>query len=155
MTDLFTFLHAMANNLPPDVHIQIQDNGDTLNETTGALTGAWSEDPEPAIVGSGGLDYASPVGFLVNWLTDDVGAHHRIKGKTYFVPSSSDAFTSTGNVQTDVHDSLQTAAQAFVTGQTDNLMVWHRPHGGAGGSAHAVTHATMNWKPCIMTSRRD
>jgi hypothetical protein len=155
MPHLHDMLYSMAHNLPPDVHLQIVESGDKIDEVTGLPSGAWAEDPTDPIIGAGGDNYAAPVGFLVNWLTDDVGPHRRIKGKTFFVPGSSDCFTDNGDIQADVHNSLLGAAQLFVTHETDNFMVWHRPHGGEGGLGHAVTAATMPYKPTILTSRRD
>jgi hypothetical protein len=154
-SDLHDFLYAMANNIPPDVTIQIADSGDTLNEVTGAPTGLFTMDSTEPIVGRGGSDYAAPVGILVNWPTADVGPHRRIRGKTFFVPASSDSFYSDGQMVLVVRDSLQGAARAFATAQLDNYMVWHRPTGGAGGLAHTVTGADIPRKPCVLTSRRD
>jgi hypothetical protein len=155
MDDLNTMFSHMCNNLPPDVQVQLEGTGDIINVETGVLEGAWVETAPGLSTGGGGANYAAPVGLLVNWLTADIADGHRIKGKTFFVPASSDAFTANGQVQGDVHNSLETFCQDMVGSQGDNFVVWHRPKGANPGSAHTVTQALLSHKACVLTSRRD
>jgi hypothetical protein len=155
MEPLHIFLTHMATKIPPDVTMRIADSGDKVNEVTGAISGTWTEDLTDPIVGTGDPRYAAPLGFIVVWSTDDVGAHRRIRGKTFFVPASGELFSYTGDVGNDMRVTLEGFAQVFAADVVDNLMVWHRPRGGAGGLAHAVTRASIPTEACILTSRRD
>jgi hypothetical protein len=96
-----------------------------------------------------------PAGGLVHWLTTDVVSGHRVRGSQFLVPLAAGNFDSAGTIVNSTVSTLLSAAQALVTACAPDLVVWHRPVGGSGGSQHVVTGASVPDKIVVRRSRRD
>src|SRR5665811_35028 len=70
VASLHTFWNDLKGLFPTDVHIQVENAGDTLESTTGALSGAWSSDAVASVVGTSAEKYSAPSGACINWLTE-------------------------------------------------------------------------------------
>jgi hypothetical protein len=155
LPDLRTFFNSIAGLLPSNVTISFDPFGDIINDSTGALTGAWAAGSTPATVtGSSGSVYIAPSGLVVNWQTGAIVAGRRLRGKTFLVPGpngSADGTPTTANLAT-----LSTAATTLFA-STGGMLVWHRPNpvGSSTGVSSVVTAAQVPDKFVILRSRRD
>lgn len=164
LQDLWTVL---ATAMPPDVTIQVDSAGDQIEETTGNIVGSWAHAAQGAIVGSGGANYAAPVGIAVTWLTDGIVAGQRVKGRTFVVPTSANIFDNQGRVPQGSLNGFQAAAEAFVAAQSASFVIWSRPFPGAAavppkparalrlGSHSLVTASLVKGTAVVLRSRRD
>lgn len=153
--------------MPPTVTIVVERSGDIIESTNGQITGSWATGPINTAVGSGPINYAAPVGSCITWLTDGIVAGHRVKGRTFIVPMSGEAFESNGTPTTFARDLVQQAAGDFIFSQNASLVVWSRPFLGSPatptraarparvGSSHLVTAARVADKAAVLRSRRD
>lgn len=153
--------------MPNDLHIQVENTGDIIESTTGALTGDWSEAAVTEVVGMDTGAFSAPSGLCINWLTGTVLDGHRVKGKTYMVPLAGVTYDNDGTVRTDALETFRAEAAVFRDSQDSSLVVWHRPFPGApavpprparaahlGGHA-LVTNVQVNDKVAVLRSRRD
>lgn len=159
------FFAALIGSLPADVTIQVEGSGDVIDETTGNLTGGWSDTAPAAVQGTSTLAYAAPAGFVVIWETGVVMDQSRLRGKTYIVPAAAEVFAADGSLSADNLPYLRGAAEDLAA--ANDLVVWHRPRAAraADGSRPAVTAraggyssisgATIHDIAAILTSRRD
>lgn len=166
-TPLNNFANAMAAFMPPVVTLQVEQSGDTIEDTDGALTGSWTGAAQPAHVGSGTAEYAAPVGFCCTWLTPIVRDGHRIKGRSFIVPVGRDLFQSDGSIEPYTLVTAAAAADALVSGAGGNFRIWHRPRlaqvaspghralAAHDGSQAAVTASSIRDKAAVLRSRRD
>lgn len=161
------FWQAIAGALPGDVHIQVEGFGDLLEDTTGALTGAWST-ATPAIVnGTSGAPYMAPAGAVINWVSATILDGRRVRGRTFVVPIAGEAEQVDGSLSAGVLGTLSGAASGLVIAEAGGFCIWHRPRAAkpADGSRPAVTaraggHAlvTSHSVPdlvAVLRSRRD
>src|SRR6266545_755528 len=150
------FYLAIAAQLPSTVTVTIDSSGDELSETTGQITGTWNDVPVAPVTGGGGNVYDAPAGFLVEWLTEDIGAHRRVIGKTFLVPGVSTGVG--GTFSAGQLAAITNAANAFVAAASppDSMVGWSRPTGaGNNGVRHIVTGARVPNKVVVLRSRRD
>lgn len=118
---------SLATAMPGDVSIKVISNGDTIEDTTGALTGSWSIADATGVVGTGTTGYAAPIGAVITWLTDTILDKHRVKGRTFVVPTVSEAFATDGTLVNTTQASIKGFADAYVLASAANSVVWHRP----------------------------
>lgn len=155
MSLLHTFFNAITTWLPTSVHISFPSVGDSYNDTTGALTGSWTASSNADVVG-GSLDsYAAPAGAVVNWNTAGIVNGRRVRGRTFIVPVARNGYDTDGTLSAAFVSALDLAASDLVTNSAGGLLVWHRPVGGVGGSAHSVTGHRVRDKIAVLRSRRD
>jgi len=161
--DFFTNISGL---LPNDVTVTVDAFGDIIDETTGGLTGSWTASAVGPATGTGGDNYAAPVGMCVDWNTGVVMDLHRLRGRTFVVPCSGAQFDVDGSPLSTAVSGLQSAGDALIAAD-GNLMVWHRPRAAkaadgsrpavtarAGGYAN-VTTAHVPDKAVVLRSRRD
>lgn len=163
------FLHGFWTTLSSllclNTTITVEAVGDILDETTGVLTGAWSETAVEPVVGTSDAQYAAPAGAVIIWETGVVQDAHRLRGKTYVVPLAATAYAYDGSLTTDALTTVRGAADSLAA--ANDLVVWHRPRSAraadgsrpavtarAGGYAN-ITAATVHDFVAILTSRRD
>lgn len=151
-----TFFTGIADRLPTNTTVQVQNTGNVISELTGDLIGAWSGPAQAAIVGTSGGAYAAPAGAHINWRTGDVINGRRVRGRTFLVPLSGAAYDSDGTIAatalTDLRTNLATLVTALVG---SDFGIWHRPVGGANGSLHDLVSADIPDKTATLRSRRD
>lgn len=169
---LHTFFANISTLLPNDVTITIEANGDTIESTTGALTGGWTGVAPAVVNGSGGTTYAAPAGALVKWETGVILFGHRVRGRTFIVPVPSPYMQSDGSLTAGFLGGFNAAAVALPGAVLGNMLVWTRPRvatpawtdvrgrvhpakAGRAGSSSVVTTASTPDKFVVLRSRRD
>jgi hypothetical protein len=152
---LQTFFTGIADRLPSNCTIQIQNSGDSIDELTGQLTGSWTGAAQTPIPGTGAGAYSAPAGAHINWRTNAVLNGRRVRGRTFLVPLYGGAYDTDGTIAATVLTDLRTNLATFVAAVAPNLLVWTRPVGGSGGGATPMTTADIPDKSAVLRSRRD
>jgi hypothetical protein len=156
MTALRTFWDSVKSNFPNTFVLSIPNSGDTINEDTGQIQGAWSGPTQANVVGTGGTgSYLATAGPMIRWTTPQVVNGRRPIGKTYLVPAMTTQFSSAGTIQSAVATSLTTAAQALVVAYAGEMKTYHRPVAGHGGVGCTITAGQCTGKQTVLRSRRD
>lgn len=167
MDSAVTLWTSLANTMPTDVTIQIENSGDVINDATGVLVDTWHEPAVDAIHATLSGTYAAPTGYLIGWETDQILDGRRLRGKTYVVPAGSSMFSANGSLNDATIVGYVEAAQAFITAQSSSFVVWHRPFAGSPAvgtrparPAHAgghglVTACRIPDEAVVLRSRRD
>lgn len=151
---LSTFFTAIRGAFPSGLSWNFTGAGDALDDASGHITGTFSDTAFSVSGNSGTSTFASGVGTYVQWNTADVGAHRRIRGRTFLTAMTTNQYSSTGQVTSGEVAILQAAANALVAGE--NLKIWTRPPKGAdtGGSSHLVTSALVSSQISQLRTRR-
>lgn len=138
---LHTFFAAIAGYFPTVVSIQVENTGDELEDTTGALVGSWNTGAVAPVTGTGGGPYSAVSGALVQWFTDTVLSGRRLRGHTFMVPMYIGAYDASGQLVSAFRATGVAAAAALVTAAAGNMRIWQRPRlaRAADGSRPAIT----------------
>ena len=149
-----TFWDSIVAALPSGVSVTGPTEGDRLDESTGTLTGVWTGGAGGTTVGTGAPHFAAPTGACVTWHTGGIVNGKRVRGRTFLVPLTGDAYQDDGSLRENIRATMQAAVDALVSAAAGDLLVWHRPVGGLGGSAHPVVSGRISDRAAILTSRR-
>ena len=149
-----SFFNALIGILPSGVTIQVPGSGDTIDESTGLITGAWSTTTPASVVGTSGGVNTGASGAVVHWLTSSVVNGRRVRGRSFICPLASTAFDTAGTLTSAAITTLQTAADGLVTASAGELVVFHRPTDFAQGSEHVVTSTRVPDLAAVLRSRR-
>jgi hypothetical protein len=152
---LHAFYTSMATILPTDVTVQVETTGDTIDATSDALVGGWSETPVSAISGAISTGYAAPVGVSALWETGTIINSHHLRGRTYFVPCAGSLFDTSGKPDPSVAVTIQGFIDAFVAAAGPNFVVHSRKTLAHAGGFSAVTSGLLSPKASVLRSRRD
>lgn len=159
LEQLRTFFDAINQFIPNDVTMQVSGVGDLLEAESGDLTGAFSITAPAAVLGENAGFFASPVGYVVHWLTPAIADGKHLRGRTFLVPIGGEGFNAGGGINTGWTATLQTAATVLCAAASDNFVVWHRPNAALDpprvGSVGFATAAVIASKPAVLRSRRD
>lgn len=154
-----TALGSLAGALPVGVVLNVPNSGDTIDDTTGHLTGAWSGTGGGAVNASGPASCAAGVGACIEWSTGGIvngkKGPRRLRGRTFLVPLHASMYDSDGTISGQGLNSLKTFADNLAA--AGPLAIWHRPTttGGTDGTSYAVLSHNVRDKVAILTSRRD
>lgn len=153
-TALGTFYTAWGAGMPPVFTWNIPASGDTIESTTGTLTGGWTSGSTITGTATGSSAYAGGTGTYIRWDTGAVVGGRRLRGRTFMVPMSAATYDGNGNIVDATLASLQTATNTLVT--NSSFVIWHRPStpGGSDGSTHLVTSGTCIDKVTSLRTRR-
>lgn len=154
VASVHTFWTDLVGQFPDDVHIQVENSGDIIDDATGDLTGAWSADAVASVNGSSGGVYSAPSGAVVDWLTETITDHRRLRGRTFLVPVISDVYASDGTLDSGHMATILAAAEALVAAQSTSFVIWHRGSG-SDGSNGLITAARVPDMAAVLRSRRD
>lgn len=157
MTALRTFWDAAKSVFPNTVTIVVPSNGDTINDDSGQITGAWTGTAQAPIAGTGGVgSYMSTAGAMVRWTSPAVINGRRPIGKTFLVPCMASAIGN-GVISSAITTPITTAAQALVVAYAGEMKIYHRPTGEPphGGVAATIIAGTCINKQVVLRSRRD
>lgn len=158
---------SLATKMPPTVSVTVEPFGDSIEDTTGAITGSWSIAPATGFAGGASGPYSAPSGACLTWLTDSVLDGRRIKGRTFLVPLSDFIYDNDGTLKgSDVID-LRATCAAYVAAAAGAAVVWHRPRKASiatptrparvarlGGHG-VITGSSVKDKIAVLRSRRD
>lgn len=142
--------------LPSPIKINGDALVDEIEDSTGDQQTQIGVVPPAQIVGAGLLPWAGAAGACVSWNTPNFIKGRRLRGRTFFVPLSGEAFQVDGTLAQTFFAGLQAAAAAHINSQT-GFLVWHRPttKGGADGSSTLISAAVVHDKAAVLRSRRD
>ena len=171
-SSLRTFLASLTGYLPDTVTMTIEPVGDQIEDTTGALVGAWGGSTPDPVVGTVSGNYSAASGFLVRWDTLTIVAGSRVDGRTYFVPCASAAYDNGGTLNNTILAPIKASAEDFINSPAGNFKVWSRPRAatpewtGPDGRVHPAksarsgataqpTGATVSDRVVVLRSRRD
>jgi hypothetical protein len=122
-----TMFNAITGFLNTDVHIQVENAGDELDATTGALVGAWSTSAVGSVTGTATGGYSAVSGALMQWGTPVVLGGRRLKGHTFLVPLATGGYDTSGQILSTTVSGITTAQMALVTAASGNFLLWQRP----------------------------
>ena len=149
-----TLWASFAQGMPSDVTITPERTGDIIEDTTGALVGAWVGGVVTASVGAVAGKYAAPVGCHVRWDTATILDKKRLRGRTFVVPLSAVEFTASGSIDPGATGTFQAAATQFIVAQSASAVIWHRPFKGSAATAtRPARPAHLGGHGLITTSR--
>jgi len=168
LNKLRTALDNLKTALAPGVTLQIQNSGDTLDETNGKLTGSWASTSQAVITSTGTGSYAAPTGGCINWTTEGIHNGRRLRGRTFVVPMNVGQYGATGQLLAGAVTALQGVINGIMLAVTPHYVIWGRPvkpkdengkvipgSEGTGGIASVITGGTIPTKAMVLTSRRD
>lgn len=142
-----------------NVTLTFPSSGDTIEDTTGHLTGTWSSTGGGQVAGTMAQTSAAGVGACIGWTTGGIVSGkkgpRRLRGRTFLVPIAKNAFDADGTLDPVVLQTIQNLAAGIMA--SGPLAVWHRPTklAPAGGSSYAVLSSTVHDKVAFLSSRRD
>ena len=149
-----TFFAGLVSLFPEGLHLQVENSGDIIEDSTGDLTGAWSADTVSAHTGGSSEAYAAPAGAVVDWMTDTIAHSRRLRGRSFLVPITAGRFQDDGTLSTITKTLIQDSANTLIAAQSTSFVVWHRGTG-TDGTNGLVTSARVPDMAAVLRSRRD
>lgn len=157
---LGTFVGAIDEVIPGQIQVTVPAEGRVIDDTTGDLTGYWT-DGVP-INDSNALTQAmaAPAGACITWNTSGVVEGHAVRGRTFIVPLFGSAYDTDGSLVTGTLTILRDAAAALAASGV--LHIWSRPRPiklpdrpvAIAGSSYLVLSSRVSDRVSILTSRR-
>lgn len=148
------YFQAVRSYVPTGVTWTIPQGGDSIDETTGDLIGAWGGGGSLQVSSNGAGDYAAGVGLRHTLQTASVVSGRRVRGSFFLVPLVVSAYGSDGSLDNTSLTEVDAAAQALYTALDTEWVVWSRPNQSRAGSAAEVTGVTTPDKVSWLRSRR-
>lgn len=147
---------SALNAVPSVVKIDGPTTVDTIKPATGSLVNSTTVTPGAQISPTGSGTFASASGACISWLTSAIVNGHRVRGRTFIVPGSTNMFGSNGSLAASYQSALAAAGAALIAGSPD-LVVWRRPvsQAAGGGGVHTALVGKVSPKTAVLTSRRD
>lgn len=159
LTKVTAFFTTVKAQLPAQVSVTVQNEVELIQPHDGALTGILAGPVQAAQTGTAGAtaSWAAAAGGVITWNTAGIRNSRRVRGRTFLVPLSSEAFDTDGTLKLAQLNNLNTGATALrdTAGEID-LMVYARPTapGAVDGEAFAVSGHRIPDMGAILTSRR-
>lgn len=153
-----TFFNALRSLYPSAVTIQVEQEVDIIESTTGDLVDSLQADGLGPLPGETNANFSAPVGAVVNWRTGTIRNGRRLRGRTFLVPLSNTVFDTTGTLAESARSTISVAAAALAASTgTPDLHVYGRPSGPslADGVVGLVTGSTVPDMAAVLRSRRD
>lgn len=146
----------LLTSLADGVSISLENEVAVVNSDTGEVSDYIDVDGGFAAAGSSGGGYPGPVGAVVNWRTGDVRFGRRIRGRTFLVPLSGNAYDDDGTLSNSARGQVQDFAAVMTSFDFDSEFgVWSRPRDGSGGVFASVTGYNVPDLAAVLRSRRD
>lgn len=151
-TALASFLTDADGILCTTTAWTIRTTGRTLDDTTGAITAAWTGTTAHSGAGAQtGEQAADASQVLVRWKTPTIVGRRFLQGRT-FLPGVATAAMDDGNITSGARTTVLTAATNLLAAAV-GMGVWHRPVGGSGGQ-FAVSNVADVWTEFAVLRRR-
>lgn len=146
---------AMAAIIPQGVTITVPNSGDVIQDTDGTLVNVWTGSGGGSVAGTAPQQAAAGVGACIGWITGGIVNGRRLRGRTFIVPITINAFDVDGTITSSSLTALGTFANAVMA--SGGLAVWHRPTTATStdGTSYAVLSNRVRDKVAVLTSRRD
>lgn len=151
---------AIASVMPLTITAAVQSTCEMFDIGSGLVEGSLAMTTTPtAVTGTGSGGYAAGTGARVNWRTNTISGRRMLRGATYLVPMSSNAFTTTGGFVASTKTAVNSGAAAYIAAMvTAHLVpvVWHRPpaHTTTGGKTGPIVSGTIGNAASGLRSRR-
>ncbi len=154
-----TFFSAFTLCLPTGISINIDQDSQLIASATGEIVDTLTASAlQSAVAGAGGTNFSAVSGACVIWKTGHTINSHQLKGKTFLVPLGSASYDTDGTILASRLAELRAAATGLAAAGAfplvEQLHVWHRPTGGAGGEAWPTGSAAVNDRVAYLKSRR-
>lgn len=150
------FWGALVSFIPTVVTITVEPVVIELEAEDGLIIGERTVGTAPAAVdctASGA--YAAPTGCTVQWITSTYLGGRRLRGRSYVVPLSTQAYQDNGTLYDTTRAAIEAAGEALRVDAGD-MVVWHRPtDAGNDGTQALVTSVKVGDRCAILRSRRD
>lgn len=155
VADVLAAFAAAAALFPEDLVITVPASGDSIDDTTGELTGVWTTTGGGTVEGTTAFGTAAGVGACITWLTGGIVAGKKLRGRTFIVPIHAQNYAVDGTLVTSSLLVIQTLANDLQA--AGGLGVWHRPttSGGSDGTSYGVIANKVSDKVAYLSSRRD
>lgn len=155
-TAIRQFFSSCAVALPVGLTIGFEPGGETIESTTGQINGAWTMTAPAYVSGAADGPWAMGVGARIKWVTAGITRGRRVRGSTFLVPLSVDAYDDDGSVNDAVVGTFQTASNTLAGADSGSMRIYSRPTSAlaADGVAHAVTSAIAPASVTWLRSRR-
>lgn len=150
---------AMSAQLPSGVTVRVPGSGETIEDSTGDLTGVWNDAAPAVVVGGVVPQAAAGVGACVTWNTGGIvtgtAGPRRLRGRTFLVPLANACFDSDGTLTGPALASINAFGAGMIA--AGGFGVWHRPSSAAAtdGTSSSVLSYSLRDKVAVLTSRRD
>lgn len=153
---LRVFFGSFNGIFPSTMELAYPSGGETLDEATGAVNGAWSMTAPANTIGAGGNNYAAGVGCRVRWNTSAITRRRRVRGSTYIVPIVNTAYVADGTIDNASLALIQGAIPTLLAADGGSIRVYSRPltTTSGDGAAHPITSGTAIDKVSWLRSRR-
>jgi hypothetical protein len=149
------FAGTLLSACPSGLQFVVPASGETIESSTGALTGGWTAGTAQTTSATGSSGYAAGVGTRVVWNTPGITRRRRVRGSTYLVPLVVSMYDTDGTIVNSVRTNLEAAAQAVIVALGDDFCVWSRNTSGASdGAIWTISSASVPDKVSWLRSRR-
>lgn len=150
---LAVFWGAVDSMLHNGTTWTIRQSGRELDDSTGTLTGVWTDTPVKTGTGAGTVNPVNDAAMiLLQWQTATIINGRMVRGRT-FVPGAEISTQEGGNLGAGFVSQLQ-GYQATLIAASEGFGVWHRPTSGSGGQFVPVTNGTAWSEFAVLRGRR-
>jgi len=154
VTAVHNFFQVFIHGIPAGVTISVPDNGDMIEDTTGEISGSWSDGGGTLISTCDGAgEFVQGAGIQVRWRTAGIVGRRRVVGSTFICPILHSGFDSSGTPTASQIAGTYTAANGLVAAEP-TFRIWSRPKPPRAGSSHVVTATFVPDRPSWLRSRR-
>lgn len=150
----FDYFDAIKTSFPSSLTWTIPTAGDTLDDNTGELNGAWTGGAGGTVSGTQGGSFAAGVGARVVWETAGITNGRRVRGSTFLCPLIGGAYDTDGTLIAATRTSLDNASSILTGGSTWTLVILTRLTPAHSGTSHDVVSSTVPDKVSWLRSRR-
>lgn len=151
---IFQFWTNLKGVMPSGITITVPNAGDTLNDTTGKITSAWTSSGGGDILTNGLGNFTLGVGGRIVWETGAITNGRHVRGATYVVPLYGSAYGANGRLSSGAEGVLQTSATTLLAAVIGDLVVLTRPRPGVNGKMSAVSGSSVSSNISWLRSRR-
>lgn len=164
---LKTFYTGLNIYMPTGVSISFESQLEVINAENGQIENIVSASPPAPVTGSGSGGYSSGAGMCVHWITQDFRKGRRVRGRSFMVPLSAQAFDTTGTLNNTLITTMQGLGATLAANEAVQLSIFRRPVMtettntvedplvAIPGSQHRVTAVRISDKGAYLTSRRE
>lgn len=153
------FCSYVRSHLPIEAILQVQNDVEVIEETTGELANVFTVATSPPLPGEApSAPYSAASGAVVTWRTAGVRNGRRVRGRTFLVPLANSAYQSDGTLSAAAITSLNTNLANFLAPSgSANFGVYARPTSATAtdGIFHQATGFSVPDKVAVLRSRRD
>lgn len=150
-TDIRDFFNGIRTVFTDDVTWTFPASGDTLESTTGTLTGGWSAVAGAPVTGASVAAWTAGVGARVVWETGAVIGGRRVRGSTFLTGLQGASYDTDGTIGAAALSTIQIAATALAS--SGELVIWSRPDAGGSGTSTVLSARVPDQVSWLRTRR--